>query len=261
MEDVLDLYALPPDARRPLVCFDERPVQLVAHTRTPIPPAPGRPARIDYEYSRRGTCNLFTFFAPHLGWRHVEVTDRRTKRDFALMMKALVDAYFPYATVIRVVLDNLNIHALASLYDAFPPAEARRIAKRLELHHTPKHGSWLNMAEAEIALLSRQALDQRLPDAEAVRRALAARERPLNDARATVSWRFTVPDARASEAPAPVTRPRPGTRVGAVRWSRALSRGGRRRRCGAAPDRRSSGRRPPSSCRRARGRCRVPTRG
>jgi hypothetical protein len=196
MEDVLDLYAQPADARRPLVCFDERPVQLVAHTRTPIPPARGRPARIDYEYRRRGTCNLFTFFAPHLGWRHVEVTERRTKVDFARMMKALVDAYFPYATVIRVVLDNLNIHALASLYDAFPPAEARRIARKLEFHYTPKHGSWLNMAEAEIALLSRQALDQRLPDADALRRTVAAWERPRNDARATVSWRFTVKDAR-----------------------------------------------------------------
>jgi hypothetical protein len=196
MEDVLDLYALEPDARRPLVCFDERFVQLVAHVRTPIPPAPGRPGRVDYEYSRRGTCNLFTFFAPHLGWRHVEVTDRRTKVDFARMMKALVDTYFPYATVIRVVLDNLNTHALASLYEAFPPAEAQRIAKKLEFHYTPKHGSWLNMAEAEIALVSRQALDQRLPDAAAVRRAVAAWEQPRNDARATVSWRFTVKDAR-----------------------------------------------------------------
>jgi len=196
MEDVLDLYAQPPDARRPLVCFDERPVQLVAHTRTPIPPAPGRPARIDYEYSRRGTCNLFTFFAPHLSWRHVETTDRRTKVDFARMMKALVDTYFPDATTIRVVLDNLNTHTLASLYEAFPPAEARRIARKLELHYTPKHGSWLNMAEAEIALLSRQALDQRLPDIDAVRRVVAPWECSRNDARATINWRFTVQDAR-----------------------------------------------------------------
>jgi hypothetical protein len=196
MEDVLDLYAAPPDARRPLVCFDERPVQLVAHTRTPIPPVPGRPARVDYEYRRNGTANLFTVLAPHDGWRHVEVTERRTKRDFAWMMKALVDTYFPYAWSIRVVLDNLNTHALASLYEAFPPAEARRIARKLELHYTPKHGSWLNIAEAEIALLSRQALDQRLPDADAVRRVTAAWERPRNDARATVSWRFTVQDAR-----------------------------------------------------------------
>jgi DDE superfamily endonuclease len=147
MEDVLDLYAQPPDARRPTVCFDERPVQLVAHARTPIPPGPGRPARVDYEYVRRGTCNLFTFFAPHLGWRHVEVTDRRTKVDFARMMKALVDTYFPYATTIRVVLDNLNTHALASLYEAFPAAEARRIAKKVVFHYTPNDGSWLNMAE------------------------------------------------------------------------------------------------------------------
>jgi hypothetical protein len=196
MEDVLDLYAQPPDARRPTVCFDERPVQLVAHTRMPLPPAPGRPARIDYEYRRNGTCNLFTFFAPHLGWRHVEVTDRRTKVDFAATMKALVDAYFPYATTIRVVLDNLNTHGPASLYEAFTPAEARRIAKKIEFHYTPKHGSWLNMAEAEIALLSRQALDQRLPDTDAVRRVVAAWERPRNDTRATIDWRFTVTDAR-----------------------------------------------------------------
>ena len=196
MEDVLDLYAQPRDARRPLVCFDERPVQLVAHARTPIPPAPGRPARVDYEYTRNGTCNLFTFLAPHDGWRHVEVTDRRTKADFARMMKALVDVYFPYAWSIRVVLDNLNTHGPASLYETFRPAEARRIAKKIEFHYTPKHGSWLNMAEAEIALLSRQALDQRLPDTHAVTRAVAAWERPRNDARATVEWRFTVKDAR-----------------------------------------------------------------
>lgn len=196
MEDVLDLSAAPPDARRPLVCFDERPVQLIAHTREPIPPAPGRPARIDYEYRRAGTCNLFTFLAPHRGWRHVEVTERRTKRDFALMMKALVDAYFPYATTIRVVLDNLNTHSPASLYETFPPAEARRIARKLEFHDTPKHGSWLNMAEAEIALLSRQALDQRIPDTDILRRIVTAWERPRNDAEATISWRFTVADAR-----------------------------------------------------------------
>ena len=146
MEDVLDLYAQPPDARRPLVCFDERPVQLVAHARTPVPPAPGRPARVDDEYVRCGTCNLFTFFAPHIGWR-VEVTDRRTKADFARMMEALVDTYCPYATTVRVVPDNLNVHALASLYEAFRPAEARRIARKIEFRYTPKHGSWLNMAE------------------------------------------------------------------------------------------------------------------
>lgn len=196
MEDVLDLYAQPPDTRRPLVCFDERPVQLIAHTRTPIPPAPGRPARIDYEYRRAGTCNLFTVFGPHLGWRHVEVTERRTRRDFALMMKALVDAYFPDATTIHVVLDNLNTHGPASLYEAFPPAEARRIARKIAFHYTPKHGSWLNMAEAEIALLSRQALDQRLPDIDALRQVCDAWERPRNDAGATISWRFTVQDAR-----------------------------------------------------------------
>jgi hypothetical protein len=196
MEDILELYAAPPDPRRPLVCFDERPVQLIAHTREPVPAAPGRPARIDYEYRRAGTCNLFVLFAPHHGWRHVEPTERRTKRDFALMMKALVDAYFPYATTIRVVLDNLNTHTLATLYETFPPAEARRIARKLELHYTPKHGSWLNMAEAEIALLTRQALDQRIADPHALRRVIVPWEQTRNDAQATISWRFTVADAR-----------------------------------------------------------------
>lgn len=196
MEDVLELYAAPPDPRRPLVCFDERPVQLVAHTRAPIPAAPGRPARIDYEYRRAGTANLFILLAPHQGWRHVEPTEQRTKRDFAVMMRALVDTYFPYATTIRVVLDNLNTHTLASLYEVSPPAEARRIARKVELHYTPKHGSWLNMAEAEIALLSRQALDQRIADTDSLRRVVAAWDQRRNDAAATISWRFTVADAR-----------------------------------------------------------------
>lgn len=196
MEDVLDLYAAPPDARRPLVCFDERPVQLIAHTRAPVPAAPGQPARIDYEYRRAGTANLFMIFAPHQCWRHVETTERRTKRDFARMMKALVDTYFPYAWTIRVVLDNLNTHTLAALYEVFAPAEARRIARKLELHYTPKHGSWTNMVEGEISVLSRQALHQRISDIDSLRRVTAAWERRRNDQMATIHWRFTVDNAR-----------------------------------------------------------------
>ena len=196
MEDVLDLYAAEPEPSRPIVCFDERPVQLVGETRAPIPAAPGRPARVDYEYRRAGTANLFVFFAPHLGWRHVWPTEQRTKADFARCMQALVDTYFPYARTIRVVLDNLNTHTLAALYEVYPPAEARRIAKRIELHYTPKHGSWLNMAEAEIGILSRQCLGRRIDSLAALRTQTTAWEEPRNDARATVHWRFTAKDAR-----------------------------------------------------------------
>ena len=146
MEDVLDLYAEPEDPKRPRVCFDECPYQLISETRQPLPGKPGRPQRYDYEYKREGTCNLFMFVQPHVGWRHVKVTDRRTKADFAQCMKDLVDLYFPDADLIRVTLDNLNTHTPAALYEAFEPAEARRIIRKLEFHHTPKHGSWLNMA-------------------------------------------------------------------------------------------------------------------
>jgi hypothetical protein len=156
LEDVLDLYAEPYDSRRPTVCFDETPQQLVADKLPPLPTQPGEVARVDYEYQRNGTCNAFVFFEPQAGWRHVALTDRRTKLDFAHQMKWLVDECHPTAVMIRVVLDNLNTHRVASLYEAFPPAEARRIAKRLEFHHTPKHGSWLNMAELEISIFDRQ---------------------------------------------------------------------------------------------------------
>ena len=196
MEDVLDLYAEPYDPQRPVVCFDERPVQLVAETRTPIPPAPGRPQRYDYEYQRRGTANLFTVLEPHAGWRHVEATDRRTAVDFAHQMRALVDLDFPEATTIRVVLDNLNTHTAASLYTAFPPAEARRIAKKLQFHFTPRHGSWLNMAECELSVLSRQCLRRRIPDRETLQREVAAWEQQRNAAHESVHWHFTTTQAR-----------------------------------------------------------------
>jgi hypothetical protein len=196
MEDVLDLYAAPADPRRPRVCFDERPYQLVGETRTPLPAAPGQPERYDYEYQRHGTANLFVLFCPEAAWRHVAVTERRTKHDFAHQMQALVDEHFPDAALIRVVLDNLNTHTPAALYEAFPPPEARRIASRLEFHYTPKHGSWLNMAELEISALSRQCLERRLADLPTLRQEVAAWEVGRNADRATVHWRFTTADAR-----------------------------------------------------------------
>ncbi len=160
MEDVLDLYAEPHDPARPVVCFDETSKQLVAETRTPLPMAPGKPERVDYEYARNGVANLFLVTQPRGAWRHVDVTDRRTKHDFAHQMRELVDRHFPDATTIRVVLDNLNTHTPAALYEAFPPPEARRVLRTLEFHYTPKHGSWLNMAELEFSMLSRQCLDR-----------------------------------------------------------------------------------------------------
>lgn len=200
MEDVLDLYAEPPDPRRPLVCFDERPYQLLSEVRPPEPCAPGRPARQDAEYVREGTCNLFLWLAPHVGWRHGDVTERRTGLDVAHQFKALVDVHFPEADVIRVVLDNLNVHTLAVLYQAFPPEEARRLARKLELQYTPKHGSWLNMVEIELAVLSRQCLDQRLPTRERVAEGVAAWDARRNAAQEKVTWRFTTATARTTLA-------------------------------------------------------------
>ena len=165
MEDVLELYAEPYDPQRPVVCFDETSTQLLADARPPIPAAPGQPRREDYEYRRQGTCNLFLACEPLAGWRQVAVTERRTMQDFAQQMRWLVDEAYPEADLVRVVLDNLNTHRIASLYETFLAAEARRIAKRLEFHYTPKHGSWLNMAEIEFSVLSRSCLGQRLPDA------------------------------------------------------------------------------------------------
>jgi len=159
MEDVLDLSAEPSDPQRPIVCMDERPYQLLEDVRESLPMEPGQPQRVDYEYKRHGACNLFLFFQPLRGWRAVHVTERRTNEDVARQMQRLVDEAFPEAEVIRVVLDNLNTHTPASLYQAFPPEEARRLTRKLEFHYTPKHGSWLNMAEIEFSILSRQCLD------------------------------------------------------------------------------------------------------
>lgn len=196
MEDVLDLYAEPYDPQRPVVCFDELPYQLLGHVHAPQPCQPGQPRREDYEYARTGTCNLFISFQPLEGWRHVEVTAQRTARDFAYQMQALVDVRFPQAERIRVVLDNLNTHTPAALYQTFPAAEARRLTEKLEFHYTPKHGSWLNMVEIELSVLVRQCLDQRLPDRASVERVVAAWEARRNASRATVDWRFRVQDAR-----------------------------------------------------------------
>ncbi len=196
MEEVLDVYMLPEDPAYPLVCMDEASKQLVGETRLPLPAQPGDVAHYDYEYVRNGVANLFMFFAPLVGWRHVQVTERRTRVDWAHAMRALVDVYFPEAIKIRVVSDNLNTHEAGSLYEAFPPEEARRILDRLELHHTPKHGSWLNMAEIELSVLGRQCLDRRIPDAETLQREVTAWQAPRNGTAATMEWRFTTADAR-----------------------------------------------------------------
>ena len=197
MEDVLDLYAEPYDADRPVVCFDETSTQLLADVREPLPVQPGRPRRQDYEYRRAGTRNLFLFCEPLSGWRHIAITERRTMQDFAHQMQWLVDTAYPDAPVIRVVLDNLNTHRMASLYETFPAAEARRIVKRLEFHYTPKHASWLNMAEIEFSVLTRDCLRGRHGDEVALTRAIDAYEARRNTAQATIDWRFSTEDARS----------------------------------------------------------------
>ncbi len=196
MEDVLEVYAEPYDPKRPTVCFDETPKQLIAETRVPLPAQAGQVERYDYEYQRNGTCNLFMFFEPDRGWRQVAVTERRTLVDFAQQMKWLVDEAYPEAEVVQVVLDNLNTHRPAALYEAFPPAEARRILKRLEFHYTPKHGSWLNMAELELGVFSRECWDRRIGDSDTLARETRALEEERNAAHATVQWRFTTQNAR-----------------------------------------------------------------
>lgn len=196
MEDLLDLYAEPYDPEYPVVGFDESSKQLVAETRLPLPLAPGQPERFDTEYVRNGTANLFLLCQPLAGWREVAVTERRTKADFAQQMQVLVDRRFPTAKRIRIVLDNLNTHTPASLYEVFPPAEARRILKKLEFHYTPVHGSWLNMAELEFSMLSRQCLGRRIGDRDTFATEVAAWVAARNEQRATISWQFTVEDAR-----------------------------------------------------------------
>ncbi len=197
MEDVLDLYAEPYDPDRPVVCFDETSTQLLADTRPPIPVQPRQPRRQDYEYRRGGTRNIFLTCEPLAGWRHVAITERRTMEDFAHQMRWLVDEAYPDAQVVRVALDNLNTHRMASLYETFPAAEARRIVRRLEFHHTPQHASWLNMAEIEFSVLTRACLQGRNPDETALQRAINAYAAERNAARVTINWRFNTQDARS----------------------------------------------------------------
>lgn len=196
MEDVLEVYALPDDPTQPMVCFDECSKQLVSETRTPIPAEPGQPVRYDYAYQREGVANMFMFFAPFQNWRHVDVTERRTKANFAYCMRDLVDVHFPDAVRIRVVLGNLNTHTPAALYTAFSPDEARRIIEKLEFHSTPKHGSWLNMAEIELSVLAGQCLDRRIDNQDELTKEVTAWADARNAAGTTIDWRFTTEDAR-----------------------------------------------------------------
>lgn len=196
MEDVLDVYQRPYDPRYPLVCMDELSKELHAHTRDPLPVRPHDPAHVDYEYQREGTANLFLCCEPLAGRRQVTVTQRRTRRDWAERIKTLVDEDYPTAERIVLVMDNLNTHSPISLYETFPPAEAKRILDRLEIHHTPKHGSWLNIAEIELSVLSRQCLHRRIPDADTLAHEVAAWQATRNAATTGVDWHFTTADAR-----------------------------------------------------------------
>jgi hypothetical protein len=196
MEDVLAVYTRPHDPERVLVCLDETSKQLIAETRLPIPMKPGQAVRIDYEYERNGTANLFMLFAPLEGWRHIKVTDRHTAIDYAHVLKDLADVHFPHKTAIVLVQDNLNIHSKASLYEAFPPAEARRLVERFEWHYTPKHGSWLDLAESELGVLAAQCLDRRIADKQTLIDEIAAWEHDRNVSHTKSDWHFTTKSAR-----------------------------------------------------------------
>jgi len=196
MEDVLEVYHRPRDPDRPVVCLDETSKQLIAETRKPIAARPGQPERYDYEYERNGTANLFMLFAPLEGWRHVEVTDRHTAVDYPQVLKDLSDTHYPGVSKIVLVQDNLNTHKPASLYEAFPAAEARRLVERFEWHYTPKHGSWLDMAESELSVLTTQCLDRRIADKQTLIDEVAAWEDSRNSKHAKADWQFTAADAR-----------------------------------------------------------------
>ena len=196
MEDVLDVYTRPYDPRRPLICMDETNKQLLRDARLPRPPRPGQPARVDYEYEREGVANLFLFCEPLAGQRWVDVTEHRTKVDWAHQIKDLVEGRYPAAEGIVLVMDQLNTHTPAALYEAFSPAEAKRLANKLEIHYTPKHGSWLNIAEIELSVLSRQCLDRRVPDVATLAAEVDAWQERRNAAGGPVDWRFTTADAR-----------------------------------------------------------------
>jgi hypothetical protein len=196
MEDVLDVYKRPYDPKRPNVCLDETSKQLIGETRIPVPACPGQPARYDYEYKRNGVANMFMIFEPLIGKRHVKVTQRRTKIDWAYCVREMVDQIYPDAEQIVLVMDNLNTHNKSSLYEAFEPAEAKRIADKLEIHYTPKHGSWLDMAEIELGILARQCLSRRIDNMEQLKDEVAAWQVIRNTAEAKVNWRFTTKNAR-----------------------------------------------------------------
>lgn len=196
MEDVLEVYRRPLDPSAPVVCMDEQPVQLIKEVKQPVPAAPGRPKRVDYEYERNGTANIFMFTEPLTGWRHVDVTDHRTKKDWALQIRELLDGRYASVSKVVLVMDNLNTHTTGALYEAFPPVEARRLAERLEIHNTPKHGSWLNIAENELSALTKQCLSRRIGTAPELKREVAAWEKVRNRDAVRVHWRFTVDRAR-----------------------------------------------------------------
>ena len=196
MEDTLDVYKRPYDEKHPLICMDESSKQHIKDTRQPIPAKPGAVARYDTEYERNGVSNIFMFFEPLQGKRYVEVTDQRTAVDWAYQIRDLVDVHYPHAERITLVMDNLNTHSGASLYKAFEPKEARRILEKLEIHYTPKHGSWLNMAEIELSILSRQCMDRRIPDQETLKEEIAAWQEKRNAIARPMEWRFTTEDAR-----------------------------------------------------------------
>jgi len=196
MENVLEVYKRPPDPRHPVVCMDEKPKQLVKETRVPIPCRKGQPPRCDFEYERNGMANVFVFVDPHKGWRRVEATERRTRLDWADQIRRLIDRDYRQAERITLVMDNLNTHSPASLYEAFEPAEARRLMEKLEIVHTPRHGSWLNVAEVELAVLEKQSIGGRVPDRTELKTRVKAWERERNSAKAKVNWQFTTANAR-----------------------------------------------------------------
>ena len=196
MEDVLDVYRRPYDKKRPLIAMDEVPKQLVAQLRLPVAARPGRPRRVDYEYKRNGTANIFMLFEPLAARRHVKITQRRTKVDWAYLIRDLVDVHYPEADRIVLVMDNLNTHKKASLYEAFEPKEAKRIADKLEIHYTPKHGSWLNVAQCEFSVMGRQCLDRRIPDIRSLTDEATAWQQRRNKEARPLDWQFTVEDAR-----------------------------------------------------------------
>jgi hypothetical protein len=196
MEDILDLYCLPYDPDIPLICMDELPRQLIKEKRTPLPVRPGRPPRVDYEYERNGTANVFLFTEPLAGWRHVNVRQHRTSVDWAQEIEELLEVHYPQAPLVRLVCDNLNTHKIGSLYEMFGPTKARRLARRLDIHYTPNHGSWLNIAEIEFSALSRQCLKRRIPDMPALRRETHSWEQTRNEKQKGVDWQFTTDDAR-----------------------------------------------------------------